>query len=65
MSLLSYVNTPLDEGQEFGISLEHEPEVSILRAYQLLLTGLNAPQTAGRMEAHPLPDNLTDFFSSG
>ena len=64
MSLLSYVNPPLDAGQEFGISLEHEPEVFILRAYQLLLMGLSAAQVAERMEAHPLPDNLTDFLSS-
>ena len=64
MSLLNYVNPPLDAGQEFGISLKHEPEVSILRAYRLLLTGLSAAQVTERMEAHPLPDNLTNFLSS-
>lgn len=65
MSLLSYVNPPLDARQEFGISPENEPEVSSLRAYQLLLTGLSVAQVAERMEAHPLPDNLTDFLISG
>lgn len=65
MSLLSYVNPPLDAGQEFGISPEDEPEVSILRAYQLLLTGLSVEQVAARMEENPLPDTLTDFLVSG
>ena len=65
MSLLSYVNSPLDAGQKFGISPEDEPEVSILRAYQLLLTGLSVEQIAERMEENPLPDNLTDFLVSG
>ena len=65
MSLLSYVNPPLDAGQEFGISPSDEPEVSILRAYQLLLTGLSVEQVAARMEENPMLDNLTDFLVSG
>ena len=65
MSLLSYINPPLDAGQEFGISPENEPEVSILRAYQLLLTGLSVTEVVGRMEEHLLPDNLPDFLISG
>ena len=65
MSLLSYVNPALDADQEFGISPENEPEVSILRAYQLLLTGLSVAQVAERLEEHPLPDNLTDFLIKG
>jgi hypothetical protein len=65
MSLLSYVNPALDAGQEFGISPSDEPEVSILRAYQLLLTGLSVEQVAARMEENPLPDTLTDFLVSG
>ncbi|GAA4361369.1 hypothetical protein GCM10023185_28420 [Hymenobacter saemangeumensis] len=65
MSLLSYVNPPLDAGQEFGISPEKEPEVSILRAYQLLLTGLSVTEVVERMEEHPLPDNLPDFLING
>lgn len=65
MSLLSYLNPPLAADQEFGISPEDEPDVAILRAYQLLLTGLSVEQVAARMEEHPLPDNLTDFLVSG
>ena len=65
MSLLSYVNPPLDAGQEFGISPEDEPDVSIVRAYQLLLTGLSVEQVAAHLEENPLPDNLIDFLVSG
>ena len=65
MSLLSYVNPVLDEGQEFGISPEDAPDVAILRAYQLLLTGLTPEQAAQQMEDNPLPDTLTDFLVSG
>lgn len=65
MSLLSYVNPVLDAGQEFGISPEDAPDVAILRAYQLLLTGLTPEQAAQQMDEHPLPDNLTDFLVSG
>lgn len=65
MALLSYVNPPLDTTEEFGISPEDEPEVGILRAYQLLLTGLSVEQVAARMAEHPWPDNLTDFLVSG
>jgi hypothetical protein len=65
MSLLSYINPPLDASQQFGISPEEEPEVSILRAYQLLLTGLSVEQVATRLEENPLPDNLADFLIRG
>ena len=65
MSLLSYVNPVLDEGQEFGISPEDAPDVAILRAYQLLLMGLTPEQAAQQMEDNPLPDTLTDFLISG
>ena len=65
MSLLSYVNPPLAADQEFGISPEDEPEVAILRAYQLLLAGLSVEQVAASMEENPLPDNLTDSLVSG
>jgi len=65
MSLLSYVNPPLDAEQEFGISPENEPEFPILRAYQLLLIGLSVTQVVERLEEHPLPDNLPDFLISG
>lgn len=65
MSLLSYVNPLLDAGQEFGISPENEPEVSILRAYQLLLTRLRVTQVVERLEEHPLPDNMPNFLISG
>lgn len=65
MSLLSYVNPVLDAGQEFGISPEDAPDVAILRAYQLLLTGLTPEQAAHQMEENPLPDTLTDFLISG
>ena len=65
MSLLSYVNPVLDEGQEFGISPEAAPDVAILRAYQLLLTGLSPQQAAQQMEDNPLPDTLTDFLVRG
>jgi hypothetical protein len=64
MALLSYVNPPLDAGQEFGISSHDVPDVAILRAYQLLLTDLTPEQAAQQMEDKPLPDNLTDFLVS-
>lgn len=62
MSLLSYLNPSLDANQQFGISPEDEPDVSILRAYQLLLSGLSPDQVAQRIEDNPLPDNLIDFL---
>ena len=65
MALLSYVNPVLDAGQEFGISPEAEPEVTILRAYQLLLTDLSVEQVVALLEANPLPDKLVDFLISG
>ena len=65
MSLLSYANPPLAAGQQFGISPDDEPDVSILRAYQLLLSGLTPEQAAQQMEDNPLPDTLTDFLVQG
>lgn len=65
MALLSYVNPPLDTSQQFGISPADEPDVVILRAYQLLLSGLTPEQAAQQMDQYPLPDNLTDFLVSG
>jgi hypothetical protein len=65
MSLLSYVNPVLDERQKFGISPEDAPDVAILRAYQLLLTGLTPQQAAQQLEENPLPDTLTDFLVRG
>lgn len=65
MSLLSYVNPSLNASEQFGISPEEEPDVSILRAYQLLLTGLSVEQVAACLEENPLPDNLADFLVSG
>ncbi|WP_460585141.1 hypothetical protein [Hymenobacter arcticus] len=65
MSLLSYVNPVLDAGQQFGISPADAPDVAILRAYQLLLSGLTPEQVAQQMEENPLPDTLTDFLVSG
>ena len=65
MAVLSYLNPPLDAAQQFGISPTDAPDVSILRAYQLLLSGLPVAQVAERREEHPLPDNLTDFLVRG
>ncbi len=65
MALLSYVNPPLATSQPFGISPDDEPDVDILRAYQLLLSGLTPEQAAQQMDEYPLPDNLTDFLVSG
>lgn len=65
MALLTYVNPVLDETQEFGISPQDAPDVAILRAYQLLLTGLSPRQAAQQMEDNPLPDTLPDFLVSG
>lgn len=65
MSLLSYVNPPLAAGQQFGISPDDEPDVAILRAYQLLISGLTPEQAAQQMEDNPLPDTLTDFLVQG
>ena len=65
MALLSYVNPKLDAGQQFGISPDDVPDVPILRAYQLLLSGLSPEQAAQQMEGDPLPDNLTDFLLRG
>ena len=65
MSLLSYANPPLAAGQQFGISPDDEPDVAILRAYQLLLSGLTPEQAAQQMEDNPLPDTLTDFLEQG
>ena len=61
MSLLSYVNPALDAGQPFGISPDDAPDVAILRAYQLLPSGMTPEQAAQHMEDIPLPDTLTDF----
>ncbi|GAB3323304.1 hypothetical protein ACFQT0_27685 [Hymenobacter humi] len=65
MAVLSYLNPHLDATQQFGISPADAPDVSILRAYQLLLSGLPVEQIAERLEEHPLPDNLTDFLVRG
>lgn len=65
MAVLSYLNPPLDAGQQFGISPDDEPDVSILRAYQLLISGLTSEQVMAHLEESPLPDNLTDFLISG
>jgi hypothetical protein len=65
MSLLSYVNPALDAGQPFGISPADAPDVAILRAYQLLLSGRSPEQAAQQMEDNPLPDTLTDFLVQG
>jgi hypothetical protein len=64
MSLLSYVNPVLDVSQQFGISPDDAPDVAILRAYQLLLSGLTPEQAAQQMEDNPLPDTLLDVLTS-
>lgn len=62
IALLSYVNPVPDPSQQFGLSPGDAPDVAILRAYQLLLSGLNPAQ---QIEENPLPNNLTDFLVRG
>jgi len=64
MALLSYVNPVLDVNQQFGISPDDVPDVTILRAYQLLLTGLTPEQVAQQMKDNPLPSTLLDVLTS-
>ena len=65
MTVLGYLNPKLNPHELYGISPTEEPEIRILRAYQLLLTDLRPQQVAQYLAENPLPDTLTDFLVSG
>lgn len=65
MAVLGHLNPPLNPQEPYGISPTAEPEIRILRAYQLLLSGLTPEQVARHLAEHPLPDTLADFLVNG